>query len=100
MKVLISKDYGAGWSTWNQPEMATDEDLIKAFEFGCNQEEMEELCRQKGYDDGFGGAPYMGGFHDLKVIEVPAGSYFKVREYDGFEWVEVFNKDEWFYAKE
>ena len=47
MKLLISPGYGAGWSTWNLPAMATDKDLIELFEKGCTCEEMEKLCIEK-----------------------------------------------------
>lgn len=100
MKVLISKGYGAGWSTWNCSKMATDKDLIEAFERGCTLEEMQELCRVKGYDDGYEGAPYMGGFDGLAVVEVPKGSYFQIREYDGAEYIEIFDKDNYLLAKD
>ena len=62
MKVLISRGYGAGWSTWNDPRMAFDERLIRAFECGITQEDMKELCVECGYTDIYGGPPYMGGF--------------------------------------
>ena len=44
MKVLISPGFGAGWSTWNDPRMAFDERLIRAFEYGISEEDMKELC--------------------------------------------------------
>ena len=97
MKVLISPGFGAGWSTWNDyPELATDDRLIKAFEDGCTSDEMEELCIKCGYDDYL----YMGGFNQLKVVEVPAGSTFKIVEYDGSESIEIFNRDNWLYAED
>lgn len=99
MKVLISRGYGAGWSTWNQSEMAIDKDLIALFEQGCSDSEMEEACKEKGYGNGFGG-PYMGGFDGLIIEEVPAGTFFKIREYDGSEYIEIFNTDSWYYANE
>lgn len=100
MKVLISKGYGAGWSTWNCKEMAIDKDLIALFESGGSLEEMQELCRVKGYDDGYGGAPYFGGFDGLAVVEVPEGTHFIIREYDGAEFIEIFTKVDWLYANE
>lgn len=89
MKVLISPGYGAGWSTWNCKEMAIDEDLITAFENGCTGKEMEELCIKKGYRD-----PYVRGFGDLVVEEVPVGSLFKIVEYDGSESIEIFDPND------
>lgn len=98
MKVLISKGYGAGWATWNTLEMAVDEELIALFEKGCTSEEMEEACTAKGYTSDTGGSVYMGGFEDLAVVEVPKGTRFTIREYDGAEFVEILNRKDWFYA--
>ena len=65
MKVLISPGYGAEWSTWNHPKMATDKDLIELFEKeSCTSKEMKDLCIKKGYRKD----PYMGGFRTLKNI--------------------------------
>lgn len=99
MKVLISPGYGAGWSTWNDPMMALDERLIRAFECGISQEDMQALCLACGYDDGYGHAPYMGGFGSLKVVEVPSGAWFKIKEYDGSEYLEIFDPDEYYFAE-
>lgn len=92
MKVLISPGYGAGWSTWNSPEMAVDERLIEAFENGISEEGMKQLCEELGYES------YMGGFEDLEIVEVPSGSLFKIRVYDGYESIEVFDDSDWLRA--
>lgn len=103
MKLLISPSYGAGWSTWNCPEMAMDKDLIELFEKGCTCEEMERACLKKKYGGRFGynyvTTPYMGGFSELKVVEVPKGALFRINEYDGSESVEVFDPDNWLVAE-
>ena len=99
MKVLISPDYGAGWSTWEHPEMALDERLIRAFECGISKEDMQALCVECGYTDIYGGPPYMGGFEDLKIVEVPSGTWFKIAEYDGSEYIVTFDTDCWYYAE-
>ena len=99
MKVLISTGYGTGWSTANFcDEMAFDKDLIALYEKGGTVEEMMEVCRLKGYEDGYGGAPTMLGYDKLVVEDVPDGVYFKIREYDGAEWIEIFDEAEWFYS--
>ena len=99
MKVLISIDYGAGWSTWNDPMMAFDERLIRAFECGISEEDMAALCVECGYTDGYGHEPYMGGFYDLVVREIPSGCIFQIREYDGKEYIEYFDEDDWYIAE-
>lgn len=99
MKVLISPGFGAGWSTWNDSRMAIDKDLIELFERGCTEDEMASLCLKKGYGDG-DFPPYMGGFLDLEVTEVPSGCHFKIEEYDGAESIEVLEEEDWFYAED
>lgn len=99
MKVLISPGYGAGWSTWNDSRMAIDKDLIELFERGCTEDEMASLCVKKGYgNDVF--PPYMGGFFDLKVTEVPQGCLFRINEYDGSEYIDIYEEGDWFYAED
>ena len=98
MKVLISPGYGAGWSTWECPEMAFDERLIRAFERGISKEDMQALCVECGYTS-FGHPPYMGGFKNLMVVEVPSGTMFRIHEYDGYESVEMLDMDDWYVAK-
>ena len=100
MKILISPGYGAGWSTWNNPGLATDKRLVELFEKGCTQNEMIDACVEYGYTNVYGDPPYDGGFADLKIVEVPKGSLFKIREYDGHEYVEIFDESEWTRAEE
>ena len=96
MKVLISPGYGAGWSTWNDSGMAVDKDLIELFERGCTEDEMADLCVKKGYTD----EPYMGGFGKLEVAEVPQGCHFRINEYDGSEYIDIYEEGDWFYAED
>lgn len=93
MKVLISPGYGAGWSTWEGKGLATDARLIDAFEHGVSEEEMHQLCADLGYGD-----VYMGGFKNLRVVEIPEGTFFRVSEYDGYESIEVFDDSDWLRA--
>ena len=99
MKVLISPGYGAGWSTWNDPRMAFDERIIRAFECGISEEDMKALCVECDYHDGFGGAPCMGGFSQLKVIDIPSGMMFQIAEYDGAERIRFFDDYVWYYSE-
>lgn len=99
MKVLISPGYGAGWSTWNEAGMATDKRLIEAFINGISEADMKQLCIDLGYTGGFEGTePYMGGFKNLRVVEIPEGTFFRVSEYDGYESIEVFDDSDWLRA--
>ena len=99
MKVLVSRGYGAGWSTWNDSRMAFDERLIRAFECGITQEDMQELCVECGYVDVNGGPPYMGGFKQLEVVDIPSGELFQIVEYDGSEYIEYFEESDWYLAE-
>lgn len=99
MKVLISSGYGAGWSTWNDPMMAFDERLIRAFECGISEEDMAQLCVECGYANDYGDPPYMGGFDKLEVRDVPSGVLFQIREYDGSEYLEYFDDSEWYMSE-
>ena len=94
MKVLISPGYGYGWSTCEGKGLATDTRLIDAFERGISKEEMHKLCADLGYGD-----IYMGGFDELEIVEVPTGELFHICEYDGSEYIEVFDDSDWLRAK-
>lgn len=99
MKVLISPGYGAGWSTWNDSRMAFDKRLIEAFERGISKEDMERLCVKCGYIDIYDGPPYMGGFKQLEIVDIPSGTLFQIKEYDGSEYIEYFEEDDWYVAE-
>jgi len=83
--VLVSRGYGAGWSTWNSglgdaavfcPEMAAD---ILA---GRSAEKTAMRL--------FPGA-YHGGVADLQVEWVPVGTRFEIDEYDGNESLRILS---------
>ena len=99
MKVLISEGYGSGWSTYNDPLMAFDERLIRAFECGISAADMEALCVECGYIGPYDEAPNMLGFKGLKVVDVLDGATFRIREYDGHEWIEYFDPEDWYIAE-
>lgn len=88
MKVIYSPEYGSGWSTWNEDELATDQTLA-------------ELITSKQYEEAatytlnnFKMSHY--DFYDLvekikglEVVEV-VKSKFIITEYDGFENIEFY----------
>jgi hypothetical protein len=41
----------------------------------------------------------MGGFDQLKVVDVPSGMLFRIDEYDGSESIETFDEDGWYYSE-
>ena len=81
--------------------MAFDKQLIEAFERGISKEDMQTLCVECGYSDAwaYGVPPFMGGFSQLEVVEVPSGAIFRIDEYDGSESIEIFDKDDWYVAE-
>lgn len=90
--IIYSPGFGAGWSTWemkeNRNRMIKDTRIIKYLY------KLEYV--DYSYDDfmtmiGFENPPYDGGFNSLNLEFVPEGSLFKIREYDGSEYVEVFD---------
>lgn len=94
MKVLISPEYGAGWSTWNYVDLAFDPDIINMFEMGVDEKFMEEYIVSLGYK-----RPYMGGYCGCKIIDIPKGTKFRIVEYDGSESIEYYNDKKWLIAQ-
>jgi len=90
--VLVSPGFGAGFSTWNSPEMAVDFDLVEAFLSG-DMNRFEYIVVEK-----YGENMYLGGMDNLEVQWVDEGKKFRIEEYDGNESVEVFDKEVWFIA--
>ena len=78
--VLVSRGWGAGWSTWNNKEMAYDKRIIEAFLENINSHEIEELCKEWGYD-----SCYAGGWSDVRLEWVSVDEKYYIYEYDGAE---------------
>lgn len=82
--VLISVGFGAGWSTWNDEEIAYDKRIIEKWLEKVSSDEMCDYIESLGYR-----RPYMGGYHDLRLRFVPRGTMFCIHEYDGAESIET-----------
>jgi hypothetical protein len=93
-KVLISPNFGAGWSTWNYdiPELLFDPEIVRMVEDGTSFETIEAYCNAK-YPTG-----YFGGSDDLKVRLVKTGSDFIIHEYDGAESIQLKDEMKWLQA--
>ena len=116
LEVLVSKGYGAGWSTWNEDSsinLATDKriidfvksDVFKSQDVKATKEFFKTLGigirihsenpeEDEDYDPQYEYA-YGGGFFDCIIKKLEPGTLFHVREYDGNEYIEVFNPGEW-----
>jgi len=84
--ILYSPGYGAGWSSWGEPWMATDRRLIEAYEAG---KDVAALAEQIGRDDHQLDYVCVLGATDLTVEWLPEGTAYRIREYDGSESVET-----------
>jgi hypothetical protein len=98
--VLVSYGFGAGWSTWNKDHSASmfdptvisivmdvNDDLI-----GHKEEQIKVHCKKK-YNHF-----YTGGSNGLVVEWIPAGTQFKINEYDGAESTEFKENEDWITA--
>ena len=97
--VLTSPQYGAGWSTWSDPEerefMMFDPDIVElilnnqhlsVFE---RIKEISLIVSVKGYNS------YSGGLDQLVVNWVPKGTKFRIVEDDGNEKIELESNIVW-----
>ena len=84
--VLVSPGWGAGWSTWERPELAYDKFVVELFleyqEGKVSEEEVEKKL-EKRYNKSI----YMGGWSDLVIEWMPRGEPFQIIEYDGSEYI-------------
>lgn len=85
--VLISKGFGAGWSTWDTQDIALDRRIIEYFlENGNNN--IGDFIKSIGYKN-----VYLGGANGLKIEWVPKGTRFTIDEYDGNEYIRFYEED-------
>ena len=82
--VLVSYGFGAGWSTWNDKELAYDKRIVEKFLENVSSSEMANYVESLGY-----ARPYMGGYKDLELEFIPRGTLFRIYEYDGAESIET-----------
>lgn len=77
--IIYSPGFGAGWSTWGEPDQATDQELAKLIDSGADYSEIAKLAEEKWPDS------YKGGLSDCVVEWVEKGTRFAIEEYDGSE---------------
>jgi hypothetical protein len=87
--VLVSRGYGAGWSTWNSPECALDQELVVAIEAKLPAEQIEAIAKCNWPD------AYLGGLLDCEVEWVDEGTAFRIEEYDGAESISFPDSYNW-----
>lgn len=90
--VLVSPGYGAGWSTWNQRDLAYDKRVIEYFLMNHSKapEDVAAAMERFGYE-----GVYCGGWHKVRLEWVKKDAVWTMREYDGAEHIEYYNPDNW-----
>lgn len=102
--VLVSPGYGAGWSIWNDSRLAYDKRVVEFWlshkedknfmetveRFDRPESDAHKEAREFSESCGYE-MPYMGGFDQIEVEYVKPGEMWKIREYDGSEWLERFD---------
>ena len=108
--ILVSPGFGAGWSTWNDRNLAYDRRVIKwwltykdhdaymkeldKFKDNPVKEATEQLFRSWGYDH-----VYFGGVNDISHLTwVDCERPFRITEYDGAESVEFLDTHDYIIA--
>lgn len=87
--ILVSGGFGAGWSTWNEPECALDQELVQALENKLSEEEIMAIA-EKNWPKS-----YKGGLMNCEVIWVDKGTQYRITEYDGNESIQFNTFDHW-----
>ena len=97
--VLISPGFGAGWSSWEGKKLAYDRRVIELFLSGYKvpanwytneapKADWDRFFRELGY-----GHVYAGGWNALKLVWMPFGTYWRIKEYDSSETIEYLDID-------
>ena len=91
--VIIHPDYGSGWSSnaFEDAEMLLfDKEIALAIIHG--DFDLAEQINSTKYPD-----HHFWDFKELKVVWIPVGEEFRIREYDGLESVQL-KKHEFYYT--
>lgn len=91
--VLVSKGFGAGWSSWGCPEQCLDKELVKAFEDDVPYPKKESIAK-KNWPGCF-----MGGLSSCEVEYVDEGTLFRIDEHDGSETLITLDGEDYMIAK-
>lgn len=97
MKAIITVGYGAGFSEWNDPNLAVDQRIVETFEENpeMSLDEFKALCESCGYEDV---CVIKEDLETMEVVEIPDDVYFRIVSYDGWEEIEIFNPEKWFHS--
>jgi hypothetical protein len=88
--IVYSPSFGAGWSTWGNPNQSLDQEMARAVEREVSCDELRQIA-SKNWPEA-----YQGGIEDgLSVEWVLPGTAFEVQEYDGYESVRIEKDLQW-----
>jgi len=93
--VLISRGYGAGWSTWNhqyKEQMLFDPEIVQLLLNEAGDEAIAKIAEVKWPD------AYVLGSDGLTIEWMPEGTEFIIEEYDGHESVAYKELTPWLKA--
>ncbi|MBU5366663.1 hypothetical protein KQI33_14875 [Enterococcus devriesei] len=89
--VLVSRGFGAGWSTWNTDvfeQLAMDKRIVEYVLLDPHRERRESEVQEFLESIGLSSV-YCGGYEDLEIVMVEKGMYFEINEYDGSETLNI-----------
>lgn len=95
--VLISPDYGAGYSTWGEGDCMDGElikNLLKCVD-NFNPNEVDKYTEIDVSDYMFNSSRFNSLF---TICFVPVGTLFRISEYDGSESIVYFDEDDFYEA--
>lgn len=101
--ILVSKGYGAGWSTWNSehPNCLFDPKVVQLVldrnNGGIEEQEFTALVEHHCAEE-YGASFYSGAAKDLEVELVTVGQRFYIDAYDGNETVILETDMKWITA--
>ena len=89
--ILVSRGFGAGWSTWNgsHPECLTNPEIVAMVEAEALPEEIAAKADEL-WPDG-----YWGGADGLRIEWVAEGAQYRIEEYDGSESIDFNDASYW-----
>ena len=88
--VIWSPGFGAGWSTWSEPENCFDPILVEWIRGGkVGPPPLDHY----GED-----SPYPGGLESAEIDWLPEGTRFEIGEYDGSESIRVLRESDFMVA--
>lgn len=90
--VIVSRGYGAGWSTRGDSKSALDQELAKAIDDGVEFSVISAIA-EKNWP-----SQYQGGLDQCVVEWVDEGTVFKISECEGNESIEFNYASDWMVA--